>query len=90
MHILLQGQLSVAADFNHIQREVPEGTTVTQLILSIAQDLPREAKQLILKPDGTLRTSLFIALDNQHLRDTETIIPSDTSELILMPPMAGG
>lgn len=90
MDILLQGQLGVAADFNFLQIDVADGTRVKELILAIAQDLPHDAKQLIIKPDGSLRQSLFIAIDDNHLRDTNTIIPSDARELILMPPMAGG
>lgn len=90
MNILLQGQLGVAAEFNHLIKDVAPGTTVAELILSLAQDLPHEACQLILKPDGSLRNSLFIAIDDDHIRDTTITIPDNARELILMPPMAGG
>jgi|GEM_PF-6762576 hypothetical protein len=90
MIIHLQGQLGVAAEITILTRDVPDNTTVAELITTIANDLPEEAHSLILKPDGSLRPSLFIALDDTHHRDTTTLIPTSTQELTLMPPMAGG
>lgn len=90
MKIHLQGQLGVAADATSLTRDIPNNTTVAELIIAIATELPEEARNLILKPDGSLRPSLFIALDDTHLRDTSILIPPNTQELTLMPPMAGG
>lgn len=90
MKIHLQGQLGVAAETTTLTRDIPDNTTVAAFITSIATDLPEEARNLILKPDGTIRPSLFIALDDTHHRDTTIIIPPTTQELTLMPPMAGG
>jgi len=90
MIIHLQGQLGVAAETTTLDRKVSANTTVAELITSIATDLPAEARDLILTSVGTLRTSLFIALDDTHLRDTTTLIPPHTQTLTLMPPMAGG
>ncbi len=90
MLIHLQGQLGVAAETTTLTHDIPDNTTVAELVTTIATNLPEEARNLILKTDGTLRPSLFIALNDTHLRDTSTIIPPNTQELTLMPPMAGG
>ena len=88
--ILLQGQLSVAAETATLTLDLPAQTTVSELIISTAAKLPAVARDLILTPDGSLRPSLFIALDDNHLRDTSTLIPPNSKTLTLMPPMAGG
>ena len=90
MKIHLQGQLAVAAETSTLTRDITNSTTVGELVTTIASDLPEEAHKLILTPDGTLRTSLFIALDDTHHRDTTSIIPPNTKTLTLIPPMAGG
>lgn len=90
MKIFLQGQLAIAANLNTITKEIPQGTTLAQLIQEIATTLPAEAQNLLLTEQGTPRTSLFAALDTQHQRDLNIPIPPETKELTLMPPMAGG
>ncbi|NWK54365.1 MoaD/ThiS family protein [Verrucomicrobiaceae bacterium N1E253] len=90
MHILLQGQLGALTNSPIIDYPLVEETTVADLIQQICKRLPQEAQQLILHSDGSLRQSLFVAIDDNHLRDLNTLIPPNTKELILMPPMAGG
>jgi len=92
MKINLQGQLATTAETSQVEYPITQETSIAEVIAKIAQQLPCAARDLLITPDGQPRTSLFIALDDNHLRDTTTIItPShNTSELTLMPPMAGG
>jgi hypothetical protein len=90
MKILLQGQLAVAAECRTLDRAISKQTTVEMLIIEIAQSLPPAAQDLLINSDRTIRTSFFVAIDGEHLRDYSTTIPVDAKELLLMPPMAGG
>lgn len=90
MIILLQGQLAVLAEQSSIHRDVGPHTTIADLIADISEQLPPQASTLLLNEDRTIRSSLFIAIDGQHFRDHSSIIPPNTQEIMLMPPMAGG
>jgi len=92
MKINLQGQLATTAESNQIEYSITQDTSVTQVIQEIASQLPTAARDLLLTPDGDPRSSLFIALNDNHLRDTSTVLTPENnkSELTLMPPMAGG
>ena len=90
MKINLQGQLGIAAKTSMITHDVPEGCQIGDVITAIARELPEEARKLILHPDGSLRSSLFIALDDTQYRDTTATIPENTQTITLIPPMAGG
>ena len=90
MQILFQGQLGVAAGTSQLQIELNQGATINEVICEISQNLSDEARDLIMNSDGTVRNSLFIALDDNHVLDSNTLIPESTKELVLIPPMAGG
>ena len=91
MKINLQGQLATAAESSQIDFPLTQDTTVEEVITNIAADLPSAARELLINSDGSPRTSLFIALNNNHLRALSTVIHHNTDcELTLMPPMAGG
>ena len=90
MNILLQGQLAVASGQHSIEIEVSGNNSIEMLIQQLASTLSAEASALLLSDDGSVRSSLFVAIDGKHLRDYTSIIPEDTRELMLMPPMAGG
>lgn len=90
MKIILQGQLAVTSGLNSISHELAEKSSVEELIHQLAGQLPKEAKSLLVKDDGSIRNSLFVAIDNEHVRDYSTLVSSEVRELILMPPMAGG
>ena len=90
MNILLQGQLAVTSGQHSIAQVISENTSVEMLIQQLASTFPAEAKSLLVSDDGSVRSSLFVAIDGQHLRDYTTIIPTTAIEFMLMPPMAGG
>ncbi len=90
MNILLQGQLAVASGQHSIEKEITENTSIEMLIQQLSSTLPAEASALLLSDDGSVRSSLFVAIDGKHLRDYTVTIPTTTRELMLMPPMAGG
>jgi molybdopterin converting factor small subunit len=90
MKILLQGQLSSAAECHTLDLAISTNTTIETLIVEIAQSLPSAAQQLLLNADQTVRSTFFVALDGEHLRDYSTTIPTHAKELMLLPPMAGG
>ena len=92
MKINLQGQLATTAETSQVEYPITQEITIAKVIAEIAKQLPDAARDLLITPDGQPRTSLFIAIDDNHLRDTTTLIHpnKNTSELTLMPPMAGG
>jgi molybdopterin converting factor small subunit len=90
MEILLQGQLAVTSGLSSIAHELTESTSVEALVHQLADQLPEEAKSLLVNNEGSVRKSLFVAIDGEHLRDYSTVISTDAKELMLMPPMAGG
>jgi len=88
MTITFKGQLQAAADCPSLEITPENGESIHTLIQRLAHSLPDEAQHLLLADDGSVRPSLFVALDNTHLHNLDT--PATGNELILMPPMAGG
>jgi len=89
MKIIYQGQIGVVAGLNSEEREVTDGTTVASLISEIAAGMPQEVAKFLIDSDGKVNSSLFVAVDNDHVLDMNTPL-KDARELLLMPPMAGG
>ncbi|MFC4990807.1 MoaD/ThiS family protein [Rubritalea tangerina] len=90
MRILLQGQLAVTSGTHAIEHQIDSPTTLESLILLTAQQLPEAARDLLITPQKQIRSSLFVAVDGTHQRDYSTQLSPNTSEIMLMPPMAGG
>lgn len=88
MKIHFKGQLQAMAGQQEIDTEVRSGESIAVLIQRIAKALPAEASSLMLDDSGEVRSSLFIALNGEHTRDLQQA--ASGSELLLMPPMAGG
>lgn len=88
MIIILKGQLQAMAGQAQIETEVVSGESLSALIQRIATGTSDEARQLMVTDNGEVRSSLFVAVDGEHVRDLDQ--PAKGSELLLMPPMAGG
>ncbi len=88
MIITLKGQLQALADQSQIDTQLVSGESLRALIQRVAINISDEARKLILDDSGDVRASLFVALDGEHIRDLDQ--PAGGSELLLMPPMAGG
>ncbi len=91
MKINLQGQLATTAETRQIEYALTQDASIAEVIMKIGSELPSSARDLLLTPEGEPRSSLFIALNSNHLRDTSVVLtPDGNDELTLMPPMAGG
>ena len=89
MRIIYQGQIGVVAGLTSEEREVGVETTVAELISEIAAEKSAEVAKFLMSGEGEVNSSLFVALDDDHILDKGVKVGA-ARELLLMPPMAGG
>jgi molybdopterin synthase sulfur carrier subunit len=70
--------------------EVPEGSTVLQLISHLAEQKGEKFARLIRKPDGSFSSSIAIALNDQQISLTDPIPLSEGDEISILPAISGG
>jgi sulfur carrier protein ThiS len=72
--------------------EVPEGTSLAELLVHVASGLSREAAGYVLTPAGELQPSLLVAVNNRAVPTHEAHdVRVHTGDLVMiMPPIAGG
>ena len=91
LSIEYRGQLALATASARFTREVVAGTVVTDLLKTLAADDGEQFRRLVLDENGECGSTLFVALDGEHLRlDAVATIPDSAREMVVMPPIAGG
>lgn len=86
-----RGQLAIAANTPSEEIDPRPGTTIADLVRAAAARHGGEFAKLILGNDGTLRSTLLIALDGDQIQNPDdTLLPESARELTLLPPIAGG
>ena len=89
MKVVYQGQIGAAVGLSEEDREVFQGETVAEFIARLSRDKPERVAKFLITEEGTVRSSLFVAVDGTHLTDLHGGL-AEAGELLLMPPMAGG
>lgn len=91
LSIEFRGQLALATKSAKITCEVPSGTGVAALLKDLAEKESEEFRKLILDDAGECGSTLFIAIDGEHIRiDPGVVIPDNARDMVVMPPIAGG
>lgn len=72
--------------------DLPEGSSLAQLLRQLAQDRHRDVATYLLTPSQELQPSLLIARNRTFVspRDAHTVIINAGDVITLMPPIAGG
>lgn len=72
--------------------ELPESSTVSELLVHVAQRLRPEAAPYLLTPGGEVQSSLLVAVNQTAVapREAGTVCIHEGDVVILMPPIAGG
>lgn len=89
MKIIYQGQIGVVAGQTQEERAVNSEQSIASLIADIAKSQSAEVAKFLVDENGAVSASLFAALDGNHVLDYTAPVGA-ASELLLMPPMAGG
>lgn len=91
LSIEFRGQLALATETATITRDVEPDALVTDVLKSIATDENDQFRELVLDNDGECGSTLFVAIDGEHIRlDADATIPDGAREMVVMPPIAGG
>ena len=91
LSIEYRGQLALSTESPKIKRDVQAGTAVAEVLKSIAADETERFRELVLDSDGECGSTLFVAIDGEHIRlDSNATVPDGAREMIIMPPIAGG
>jgi hypothetical protein len=91
LSIEYRGQLALATASARVTRDVEPGTLVSDLLKALAADESDAFRRLVLDESGDCGSTLFVALDGEHVRiNSSTMIPDNAREMVVMPPIAGG
>lgn len=89
MKVIYQGQIGVVAGLQSEELATRPDMKLSAVIREIAVTKSPDVQRFLLDTDGAVRQSLFVALNGEHVRDFDQPI-GDATEILLMPPMAGG
>lgn len=91
LSIEYRGQLALAATSPRTTCEVKPGTQVADVLRTLAEPESDQFRELALSADGRCGTTLFVAIDGEHMRlGAGAVVPEGAKEMIVMPPIAGG
>lgn len=94
VHLRVQytGQLRTVAGCGEEQIELPDGSSVADLLTHLAGTVRREAAPYLLTAAGQLQPSLLVAVNNGAVTTSDAgnvrVQPGDV--VTLMPPIGGG
>ena len=89
MKVVYQGQIGAVAGLTEEEIQTEANQTIASVIQQIAAAKSAEVAKFLVDQDGEVRGSLFVAVDGTHQQDLSAVL-GEASELLLMPPMAGG
>ena len=87
--VVFQGQIGVVAGLTEEVFNLSSELSIADAVSSIADAKGAAVAKFLVDADKSVRSSLFVALDGVHQADLSQSLGA-ASELLLMPPMAGG
>lgn len=72
--------------------ELTEGSNLADLLLQLTSEMSPEAAGYLLAPEGGLRPSLLVVVNNQSVSTAEAdaVVLHTSDVVMLLPPIAGG
>jgi MoaD family protein len=72
--------------------ELPEGSSLAELLAHVASEMCRDAAGYLIAPGGGLQPSLLVAVNNRAISTREALaVPIYSGDVVtLLPPIAGG
>ena len=94
MRLRVQYTAQLRAVVGRIEEEIelPEGSTLAELLVHVASEVCRDAASHLLTPGGDLQPSLLVAVNQGavSLRDARAVFVNTGDVVTLLPPIAGG
>ena len=91
LSIEYRGQLGLVAEAARITHDVAPGTPVADVLKAVAAHESDRFRELVLSDNGECGSTLFVAIDGEHVRiDEGAAVPDGAREMVVMPPIAGG
>jgi molybdopterin converting factor small subunit len=92
LRVQYTAQLRAAVGRAEEEVELPEGSSLAELLLHLASELCREAAPFLLTPSGDLQPSLLVAVNKGAVspRDARAVRISTGDVVTLLPAIAGG
>ena len=93
MRVTLQfrGQLALAVGGKpELEFDVEPGMPLRDLLEKIAASREEHFRELVFDAQGNCGSTLFVAIDDEHVRAPDAVIPEGAREIVIMPPIAGG
>jgi len=92
LRVQYTAQLRAAVGRREEEVDLPEGSTLAELLVHVATELCRETAGYLLAPGGGLQPSLLVAVNNRAISTHEArAMPINSGDVVmLLPPIAGG
>lgn len=94
MRVLVEytGQLRTAFGRSDDRLELPDGATVSTLLLHLGERCGEQVRPHLLNASGQMQPSLLIAINGaaHSSRTAASLVVHDGDTVVLLPPIAGG
>jgi len=92
LRVQYTAQLRAVAGRSEDELDLPEGSTLAEVLVHVATEVCRDAAGHLLTPGGGLQPSLLVAVNNRAISTREAgAVPVSAGDVVmLLPPIAGG
>jgi molybdopterin converting factor small subunit len=92
LRVQYTAQLRTVVGRTEEEVELPEGSSLAELLVHLASELRREAAPFLLTAGGELQPSLLVAVNTGAVssRDARAVLVGPGDVVTLLPPIAGG
>ncbi len=92
LRVQYTAQLRTAVGRCEEEIDLPEGTSLAELLVLVASEWCREAAGYVLTSGGELQPSLLVAVNNGAIstREAQAVLVNAGDVVMLLPPIAGG